>query len=1098
MLGTLRKFLAPPLFEDEGVNFNARNLNVVLLSVFLGIVITILRYIALGKFWQGNAGVVFLVTGVAIGGAYILFQKRYILASSMIAIVVLTLMPFALILMSGNGIHDTAIMILPVVVVITSMLLPWQGLVGYVVFIALAFGVLVRMEVNLNLVTPFSKLTTNSDFTDALTILIVAGLMSGLLVASLRRYLRQLGEDVKRRRIIEASLRQQADQMSALYDIGLSITSNLDLDQTLHDLCEHCRKLLPIDTFYVAIYDEPSNIVSHPLFYEDNQYISVPDRNIQSQPGLSGSVILSQGTLYLPDKTNPEVEQKYKVLKTGGTICRSYVGVPMIFHGKITGVVSMQKFEADAYLPEQIRLLETIATQAAVAIENARLFASESLAFENSETLRESVAIVATTLEKSEAVRQILLQLKRVVPYDSASVQLINGEFLEIVGGEGLPSDTDLHTRFPINIQEPSYPILNGQAPYVLFDNIQDAIPTFDNIPHNQIRTWLSVPLNAKGKIIGIIALDGYHVGQFSERHAQLAVTYANQVAIALENARLYTELQQELIERRHVEETLRQRDEILQAVAHAAQVFLQSSNWRESISQTLAGLGNATDASHVYIFENHVIGGNRYTSQRYEWVSSKATPEINNPNYQNVPLFGEGQKHWSGMLGAGQTVGGNMDTLPKDEAEYFFERGIKSILDVPIFVRGEWWGVIGFDDYFNERIWSPVEIEALEIAAKMISAAIAREQIDEAFRQNEEKHRSDLEEQVLERTSQLTLANQLLQTEKVKIEQAVDEVATLRRLSDFLQSSMTVEEASSIVASHMNSLFMNTSGGLYLITDGFIDLTLMSSWGEFKTETVIQPNDCWGMRRGRSFVRHASDASPACAHFGGVNPHGSLCLPLMGQNEIIGMLCLQASKNEKTYFTSDIQNLAIACADSVALALANLRLRERLHNQSVRDPLTGLFNRRYLEETLARETHRASRSQNPLCVIMFEVDDFKIYNNTFGHEAGDYVLRKVADTMRVNLRRSDFPCRYGGDEFTLLLPETTLQDGAHRAEELRKSIEVLALSYNNQALGQVTVRMGVAAYPKHGETGEAVLKVADDASYRARAIGKNCVVVAE
>ena len=128
----------------------------------------------------------------------------------------------------------------------------------------------------------------------------------------------------------------------------------------------------------------------------------------------------------------------------------------------------------------------------------------------------------------------------------------------------------------------------------------------------------------------------------------------------------------------------------------------------------------------------------------------------------------------------------------------------------------------------------------------------------------------------------------------------------------------------------------------------------------------------------------------------------------------------------------------------------------------------------------------------------MFEVDNFKQYNNTFGHDAGDYVLRKVADTMRANLRRSDFPCRYGGDEFTLLLPETTLEDGAHRADELRKSIEVLALSYNNQALGQVTVRMGVAAYPKHGETGEGVLKVADDASYRARAIGKNCVVVAE
>jgi diguanylate cyclase (GGDEF)-like protein len=217
-----------------------------------------------------------------------------------------------------------------------------------------------------------------------------------------------------------------------------------------------------------------------------------------------------------------------------------------------------------------------------------------------------------------------------------------------------------------------------------------------------------------------------------------------------------------------------------------------------------------------------------------------------------------------------------------------------------------------------------------------------------------------------------------------------------------------------------------------------------------------------------------------------------------MGQNEIIGMLCLQVSNNEKTYFASDVQNLAIACADSIALALANLRLRERLRTQTIRDPLTGLFNRRYLEETLEREVHRASRNQEPLCVIMFEIDDFKQSNNTFGHDAGDYVLKKIADAMRLNLRRSDFSCRYGGDEFTLLLPDSTLEDGANRAEELRKVVESLMLSFNNQALGQVTVRMGVAVYPKHGETGEAVLKVADDASYKARAIGKNCVVVAE
>jgi diguanylate cyclase (GGDEF)-like protein len=389
-----------------------------------------------------------------------------------------------------------------------------------------------------------------------------------------------------------------------------------------------------------------------------------------------------------------------------------------------------------------------------------------------------------------------------------------------------------------------------------------------------------------------------------------------------------------------------------------------------------------------------------------------------------------------------------------------------------------------GRRNYFDLRI-VPICDRRGEIVGRLISLSNITSRID-------------LENQLQEQTAQLQETNAKLQREKELIEKASSEVAALRRLSEYMQASITVDEACNIISVHMNSLFTGTHGGLYLINDGFADLTLMTTWGNFSGESIVQPNDCWGMRRGRIFVRHPSDTSPTCIHYAKQPLSESMCLPLLAQGETIGMICLQVVSQDNRIFTEDVQNLAVASADSIALALANLRLRERLHNESIRDPLTGLFNRRYLEETLARETHRASRSQNPLCVIMFEVDDFKRYNNTFGHDAGDYVLRKVADTMKANLRPSDFPCRYGGDEFTLLLPETTLEDGATRAEDLRKEVQALTLSFNTQALGQVTVRMGVASYPKHGDTGEAVLRIADDASYRAREIGKNCVVVAE
>ena len=165
-----------------------------------------------------------------------------------------------------------------------------------------------------------------------------------------------------------------------------------------------------------------------------------------------------------------------------------------------------------------------------------------------SETLRESAAIVAATLDRTEAVSLILEQIARVVPYQSASVQLIHERMLEIVSSKGLEeTDGDIGMRFPIDENEPALPVIEGRLPYVLYEDIQASVPSFNEIPHNNIRAWMAVPLKVKGRIMGIIAMDGATIGRFSEKDAKLAATYANQVAIALENSRLFSELQAEL-----------------------------------------------------------------------------------------------------------------------------------------------------------------------------------------------------------------------------------------------------------------------------------------------------------------------------------------------------------------------------------------------------------------------------------------------------------------------------------------------------------------------------------------------------------------------
>jgi signal transduction histidine kinase len=199
----------------------------------------------------------------------------------------------------------------------------------------------------------------------------------------------------------------------------------------------------------------------------------------------------------------------------------------------------------------------------AIALENASLFSNLQLELEHrkeliaelqsknaeAETLRESAAIVAATLEQDETIERILEQLERVVPFDSASVQLLNDNVLTIVSMRGFAISTtdESEFRFELTENEPAYPLLCGDEPYVLIDDIQLGFAAFTEPAHNRIHSWLAVPLKAKGKKLGIIALDGYSVGQFQEKHAQLAVTYANQVAIALENARLFSDLQMEL-----------------------------------------------------------------------------------------------------------------------------------------------------------------------------------------------------------------------------------------------------------------------------------------------------------------------------------------------------------------------------------------------------------------------------------------------------------------------------------------------------------------------------------------------------------------------
>ncbi len=329
------------------------------------------------------------------------------------------------------------------------------------------------------------------------------------------------------------------------------------------------------------------------------------------------------------------------------------------------------------------------------------------------------------------------------------------------------------------------------------------------------------------------------------------------------------------------------------------------------------------------------------------------------------------------------------------------------------------------------------------------------------------------------------------------ELKQRNREMALLGEMNELLQACETLEEAYKAIGLKLPLLFPSCSGGLAAIDSFKNRVETVATWGKLPgSKPWFAPHECWALRRGRS---HRVDNSPFSLFCDHLHPHPSpvesLCIPMMAQGEISGLLYLISSHPGR--LSEAKQQLARTVSEQIALALANIKLRETLHTQSIRDSLTGLFNRRYLEETLERELQRAHRQDQSVGIVMIDIDHFKNFNDTFGHDAGDAVLRQVGDLLMKNIRGSDIACRYGGEELTLILPDATLSETYRRAEQIREAIKNLVLEHRGELLGIITASLGIACYPTAGVTGDDLIRAADMALYRAKALGRDRVISA-
>ncbi len=338
---------------------------------------------------------------------------------------------------------------------------------------------------------------------------------------------------------------------------------------------------------------------------------------------------------------------------------------------------------------------------------------------------------------------------------------------------------------------------------------------------------------------------------------------------------------------------------------------------------------------------------------------------------------------------------------------------------------------------------------------------------------------------------------NEELMALVAELQRRESEMQALISMDDLLQSCTAQDEAYKVVGLAAGELFAGQTGCLAVLHASGQYLEMVARWGERPLgQPIFSLEDCWALRRGQLHEVTDPQAGLLCRHFVSQPETSYLCVPLTVQGETLGVFCLVGAPAKRSHHQVSQLQLAVTVSEAIKLSLSNLKLREELRAEAIHDPLTGLFNRRYLEETLPRELHRAQRAHSPLCVAMLDLDNFKRFNDTYGHDAGDSLLRELGRLLLGKLRKSDISCRYGGEEFVLVLPDSSAADAKQRMEQIRAQIKELQIPHGEQQLRAITVSAGVAQAEDPAPNPSQLLRAADTALYAAKNAGRDRVMV--
>ena len=612
--------------------------------------------------------------------------------------------------------------------------------------------------------------------------------------------------------------------------------------------------------------------------------------------------------------------------------------------------------------------------------------------------------------------------------------------------------------------------------------------------------------------------------------------------------------LRAEVERRREVDQQVRQRDAILQAVAYAASRLLPSRSWMVAGPEIFRRLGEATQVSRVYLFTRREDEDGAYLAQILEWTARGIEPQIDNPELQRLPVDFPGFADWIEQLEAGQIICGPPRSFPEDERELLESQGILTIVMVPVFVRGQWWGFIGFDDCVTERTWSPVETEALRVAADTLGAAIQGDQAENELRDSEERFRL-----LAEKTQDLVGLHEpdgtvLYLTPSCKTLLGYEPEEMIG--SDGYQHIHPDDRDRVRMGSHHPLL----SG----VENALISYRIRAKNGEYRwfetasqgirdeegrlVQLVSSSRDITQRKEAEDQLFHekelaqvtlqsigdaviTTDASGRIQYinpvaeeltgwshqearerpFGEVfhlyreeteEPVGDLAAIILESgraSELPDQVFMVARDGERfaVQVTAtpirDRKGRTVGCVTVFRDVSRTRELAQQLIYQATHDPLTGLINRRELESRLARSLDDRDLRDCPDVLCYIDLDQFKVVNDTCGHVAGDELLRQLTRLLQSRARDGDSVARLGGDEFGLLLQGCPLGEAEALASRVCREIREVRFTWKDKVF-TVGASIGVVEIGHHMEDVASVLKAADTACYAAKDRGRNRV----